>query len=96
VYGERNTIPDNYHEARISLAGADGRRLQIVIRAYNEGAALRYVLPEQTALKDFVITSENTEFHLPDGTRSWETHALSSLTKTCGPRTFSPIATGRW
>lgn len=90
VYGERNTIPDNYHEARISLAGAGGRRLQIVIRAYNEGAALRYVLPEQTALKDFVITSENTEFHLPDGTRSWETHGAQQSYENVWTKDLQP------
>jgi alpha-glucosidase len=78
VYGERSEIPENYREAVIRLKGPDSRLLDIVIRAYNEGAAIRYVLPQQDGLKDFVITSEQTEFHLPAATRAWETHGAQS------------------
>lgn len=76
VYGERSEIPDNYVESMVELeeGSAPERRVHIILRAYNEGTALRYVIPAQAALKDFVIASEQTEFHIPDGTRAWETH----------------------
>ncbi len=90
LYGERSTIPDNFREALVSLKGPGGRRLQIVIRAYDEGAALRYVLPEQAALKSFVITSENTEFHLPDGTRAWETHGAQQTYENVWTKDLQP------
>ena len=90
LYGERSTIPENYREALVSLKGPGGRRLQIVIRAYNEGAALRYVLPDQPALKDFVITSENTEFHIPDGTRAWETHGTQQTYENVWTKDIEP------
>lgn len=90
LYGERSTIPENYREALVSLRGPGGRRLQIVIRAYNEGAALRYVLPEQPGLKDFVITAENTEFHLPDGTRAWETHGTQQTYENVWTKDIQP------
>ena len=76
VYGERSLIPENYREAVIDLEenAPPRRRLQVAVRAYNEGAALRYRIPAQPGLHDFVIASEQTEFHLPEGTRAWETH----------------------
>jgi alpha-glucosidase len=37
-------------------------RLRLTFRAYNEGAALRYTVPEQDALKSFVISAEKTQF----------------------------------
>jgi alpha-glucosidase len=80
VYGERSVIPDNYTEAVFDLEeqAAPGRRIQIVIRAYNEGAALRYVIPAQQPLARFTIASEQTEFRIPNGTRAWETHGAQS------------------
>jgi alpha-glucosidase len=96
-YGERNLIPENYRQAIVTLVGAAGRKLQIVLRAYNEGAAVRYVLPEQPGLKDFVITSENTEFHFPEGARAWETHGAqqgyeSVWVKDIQPNCDRPLA----
>jgi alpha-glucosidase len=66
VYGERSLIPENYRAALADLGN-----LRVELRAYNEGAALRYVIPRPG---DFTIASEETEFHFPEGTRAWETH----------------------
>ncbi|MBI4910231.1 MAG: glycoside hydrolase family 97 N-terminal domain-containing protein [Acidobacteria bacterium] len=76
IYGERSEIRDHYREAVVSLeeTAASRRQLQIVLRVYNEGAAVRYVIPRQPAISDFVITAEHTEFVIPPGTRAWETH----------------------
>ena len=71
VYGERGVIPEKYREAAVDLEerAVPHRRLRITFRAYDEGAALRYTIPEPD-----VITSEQTEFHIPGGVRAWETH----------------------
>lgn len=76
LYGERQTIPEKYREMKISLRekAAARRQVQVIFRAYNEGAALRYVLPVQEALKEFTPTAENTQFRLPPGTFGYEEH----------------------
>jgi alpha-glucosidase len=76
VYGERSEIPDSYAESIIELEEIAGprRRVNLALRAYNEGAAFRYLIPVQPGMKDFVIASEESEFHSPHGTRAWETH----------------------
>jgi alpha-glucosidase len=64
VYGERSKIRDNYNQLVVDLreSRSPARRLRLTFRAYNEGAALRYTVPEQDALKDFVISAEKTQF----------------------------------
>lgn len=71
VYGERAVIPDNYNEAVVTLRETipPRRTLQVIVRAYNEGIAFRYRLPQPAA-----IQNEATEFALPPGTLVWETH----------------------
>ena len=64
VYGERKAIRDHYNELVVELKESQQpyRRLQLTFRAYNEGAAFCYTLPQQHALKDFVISAETTQF----------------------------------
>src|SRR5258708_7124913 len=50
-FGERRSIPDVFSELIVELKHASGRRLDVTLRAYNEGAALRYTFPEQEAKK---------------------------------------------
>lgn len=76
VYGEQSTYPDNYNEMRVSLKETlyPGRRMDIVFRAYNEGAAFRYEIPSQPGLEKIVLTGENTEFSFPKFSSVWESH----------------------
>ncbi|UCF17185.1 MAG: glycoside hydrolase family 97 N-terminal domain-containing protein, partial [Phycisphaerales bacterium] len=64
VYGERKTIRDNYNQLVVELKETHppNRKLRLTFRAYNEGAALRYTVPEQDVLKSFVISAERTQF----------------------------------
>ena len=46
-FGQHRTVRDHYREAKVSLqehADAPGR-LNLIVRAYNDGVALRYELP---------------------------------------------------
>jgi alpha-glucosidase len=66
-FGARRHIRDHYNELTVSLRErrAPGRQLALVFRAYNEGAAFRYVLPRQDALAKFTLSAENTGFYFP-------------------------------
>jgi alpha-glucosidase len=74
IYGERKVVPDNYRELSIDLNQPAGRRLRVTLRAYNEGAALRYTFLEQAGLGAFTNTAERTEFRLPPDTWGYEEH----------------------
>ena len=64
VYAERKTIRDHYNQlvAELRENRPPHRQLGLTFRAYNEGAAFCYTLPEQNALKNFVISAEKTQF----------------------------------
>lgn len=72
-YGERSSVRDAYNGIVVHLAKDDGSkyRLDIELRAYNEGIALRYVLPMHPDAIYHRIKAENTEFTLPEGTQAW-------------------------
>ena len=75
-FGTRRTVPDNYNELTVSLRerSAPGRRVDLIFRAYDEGAAFRYVLPKQAALERFALASEDTGFYFA---RDVFVHALN-------------------
>lgn len=76
LYGERQTIRNHYNEMMVELqeSGVPGRILQLVFRAFDEGAALRYSIPEQPNLREFTISAEKTQFRFPDGCFGYEEH----------------------
>jgi len=67
-FGAQRTVPDKYNEIVVSLEEElkPYRRLDIVLRAYNEGVAFRYVLPKQDVLNEFTLASENTGFYFAE------------------------------
>ncbi|MDZ4801264.1 MAG: glycoside hydrolase family 97 catalytic domain-containing protein [Bryobacteraceae bacterium] len=78
VYGERSEIPDKYRSLTVVLREdiAPRRELSLEFRAYDEGIALRYVVPAA-----LTVGEELTEFHFPAGTFAWETQRAQELYK---------------
>jgi alpha-glucosidase len=50
--------------------GSLGRRLNVEVRAYDDGVAFRYIVPRSTALEELVIHDEATEFAFPQAVPS--------------------------
>jgi alpha-glucosidase len=73
VWGEQNKIRDHYRELVLDLKSASEkeRYFQLVVRAYNEGLAFCYRVPEQLALQNIDIIAEETQFVLPAGTMAY-------------------------
>lgn len=84
VYGEYAQITDHYNEMTIHLmkGGNDSEsrgsydkrqqyRLDIVVRAYDEGVALRYHFPEATNGLFMHITDDLTSFGFAPGATAW-------------------------
>ncbi len=76
VYGERSIVRDHYKEMTLTLLKGNNERakMQIQVRAYNEGIAFRYLLPEhpQGGI-EISIKNEMTNFTMPEGTKAWFT-----------------------
>jgi len=73
-YGKRRLVRDHWRELRLSLAETNGlptREFGLIVRAYDDGVAFRYDLPEASGLGRFVLTRELTEFHFADDYRCW-------------------------
>lgn len=74
-FGNRRTVRDCYRELRLTLeergGGVRTRTFGLRVRAYDNGVALRYDLPESSGLGHFVLTNELTEFHFADDYRCW-------------------------
>ena len=72
-FGQRRTIRDHYRELKLALresADAPGR-LNLIVRAYDNGVALRYEIPAQPGLERYVVTNERTEFIFPSDRVCW-------------------------
>jgi alpha-glucosidase len=73
-WGERRSVRDHYNEALIGFESTSGpgRHFRIRVRVYDDGAGLRYEVPEQPYLLDVALVDELTEVRLPrDATAYW-------------------------
>jgi alpha-glucosidase len=88
--GRTREARDRCEEMTVALEeeGEGARRLELVFRAYDEGAALRYVIPEQEALRQFGVVSEDTQFRFLEDHKAWILD-LASFT-TSNEREFVP------
>ena len=64
VAGKASPISNRYNAVTVETAemAANPRRLTIEARAYDDGVAFRYVVPDQLYLKDVRILNESTQF----------------------------------
>jgi alpha-glucosidase len=60
--GKTSSVRDNYNSAHVHCDDAAGRRLWLDIRAYDDGLAFRYFVPEQPAFDKVDIEHELTAF----------------------------------
>jgi len=87
LYGEKNSIRENYNKVAIHLVKDDYSiyKMDVDIRVYNEGVAIRYFFKENEKGTYYRVISENTEFTMPVNTKAWITswaqgpYKLSSL-----------------
>src|ERR1035437_2124185 len=75
LFGERSLIRDNYNKVAIHLVKDDNPiyKMDVDIRVYNEGVAIRYYFKENEKGTYYRVMSENTTFTLPDNTKAWIT-----------------------
>ena len=67
LIGKTSEVSDAWREAVVHLAetGGERRRLDLVLRAYDDGIAFRYVVPAQPNLTTLRLAGEVTRFRFP-------------------------------
>ncbi len=72
VWGRRKTVKDQYNELIVQLADETADlKLDLVVRVYNDGVAIRYHIPEQENIKEFELTADKTQFNFNGNPRVW-------------------------
>jgi alpha-glucosidase len=60
--GKTSEVHNHCNGARVDFADATGRKLTIEVRAFDDGVAFRYIVPEQPAIGQVRIAHELTQF----------------------------------
>ncbi len=78
VYGERSEYRDNFEQAEVEIINLESGdvELSIIMRAYNEGIAFRYLFPTE---EEITIVKENTQFSVPDEASFWVSSRAQSM-----------------
>ncbi|MBW8881873.1 MAG: glycoside hydrolase family 97 protein, partial [Asticcacaulis sp.] len=72
VVGKARQVPDRYNVATLSFQAPGGKlRFDLLVRAYDNGIALRYAVPRQADVKGFQVMSEATQFNFPRDYQCW-------------------------
>jgi alpha-glucosidase len=71
--GKTSAARDHYTEATISLeeTAPPRRRMDVIVRAYDDGVAFRYRVPKQPALRDFTLRDELSTFAFTGRPTAW-------------------------
>lgn len=70
-FNELSSIPDHYNQTKIYLTQGEAK-LNIIARAYNEGVAFAYEVPEQNNISDIGL-SENIHYNFSEDYPVWST-----------------------
>ena len=69
--GKTKEVRDHYNGLRAEFTDGSGRRLDVEVRAYDDGVAFRYSVPAQPGLAQVKILHEDTEFSFPKDAESY-------------------------
>ena len=69
-FGEFDEIIDNYKNLDVSLSNGE-INFNIVFRAYNDGVAFKYHVPNQSGITNYNVIDEYSEFNLNSDDTAW-------------------------
>ena len=82
VAGKRRHCHNEAYERIYTYSNPDGKVLDVILRLYNDGVAIRYKLPDGA-----VVTEDRTAYTVPDWTNRWISPLKSDY------ESFFPLAT---
>jgi alpha-glucosidase len=75
IWGRSKQVRNQYNELRVSLKAQDEfHHLVLILRAYNDGVALRYYIPGEEEMPEFELSGDLTCFNLKSDHRVWAAH----------------------
>ena len=69
VHGKRAHCTNQANEVTVAFETPSKAKLNLIMRAYNDGVAFRYEFPEKSG--SFVVKDELTAYAIPDSTKRW-------------------------
>jgi len=99
-YGKNNPIRNHYQELTLNLESqaAPVRKIQVIFRAYDDGVAYRYLIPQQHGIKSVEVTDEPGTCQFVGDPQMWPLYFddyLSSHEGIHEPSDFSQMDTNR-
>jgi alpha-glucosidase len=94
-FGKRLKVRDHWQELRLTLQEQD-RTFGLIVRAYDDGIAFRYDLPEASKLGHFMLMKELTEFRFTGDYRCWFGEESPCAENHYPEAKLSTIPPGKW
>ncbi len=69
LHGKRSQCSNSANERVVSFENHGKAKMNLIIRAYNDGVAFRYEFPDKEGT--YVVTDEFTSYNIPSGTKRW-------------------------
>lgn len=69
IHGKRSKCSNLANETVVSFENEGKAKMNLIVRAYNDGVAFRYEFPEKVGT--FVVKDELTSYTIPAGTKRW-------------------------
>ncbi len=93
LLGKASSAREHYREAVVALVERPEphRRIDLVVRAYDDGVAFRYRVPPQAALRQFTIRDERTHVVLDPASRAWVLPRAGFVSSYEGFYTAAPL-----
>lgn len=70
LHGKRSLCQNTANEITLTFENETKTRMNIIVRAYNDGVAFRYAFPDKDE-GSFVIKDELTAYTIPDNAKRW-------------------------
>jgi len=70
ISGKQKGCRNHFNEFILNFRNQENSEVQLVLRAYNDGIAFRYVFPEDSDSM-FTVINEETGFNIPDESKAW-------------------------
>jgi hypothetical protein len=107
LHGKRSQCSNSAYEMVVSFENPGNARLNLIIRAYNDGVAFRYEFPEKEGT--FTVNDEFTSYVIPDSTKRWlqkfdlsneglynNMHDAGIQQNSCYPALFNDVGNSCW
>ena len=93
LIGKASTARDHYRETVIALTerAAPHRRIDLVVRAYDDGVAFRYRIPTHSDLTTFTIAAERTHLVVDGASQAYALQRSAFVSSYEGFYTVAPV-----